>query len=178
MSGGTYLTISSLRSERMSRKERVSVPGVDSSSDRHLMKQTSDVGLRTSSSTPIQDPIRCRETFDRPRSEARRPLLHSRHLHPSQLAGKARLDDLLEHFSHLGVLAQQVVDFLHAGARAPGDTFAPAAVHDFVVEALVLRHRINDCFHPAELFFVDLVSVLLYPGKGTDAGQHAHQVLD
>ena len=34
----------------------------------------------------------------------------------------------LEHLSHLGVLAEEVVDLLHGGAGAERDAFAAAAV--------------------------------------------------
>jgi len=39
----------------------------------------------------------------------------------------------LEHLSHLGVLAEEVVDVLHGGAGAFGDALAPVAVDDLVV---------------------------------------------
>jgi hypothetical protein len=47
-----------------------------------------------------------------------------------------------------------------------------------VVQALVLGHRIDDGFDPAELLFIYLVCVFLYSRERADAGQHAHQILD
>ena len=57
---------------------------------------------------------------------------------PASLRREAGLAHLLEHLSHLRVLAQQIVHFLHAGAGAAGDALAAAAVDDFVMQALVL----------------------------------------
>ena len=42
-----------------------------------------------------------------------------------------------EHFSHLGVLAEEVVDFLDGGSGAAGDALAAATVDDLVVAALL-----------------------------------------
>ena len=65
--------------------------------------------------------------------------LNPRKLHPRHAPREARLAHLLEHFLHLRVLAQQIVDFLHTGAGAAGDAFAAAAVDGFMMVALVAR---------------------------------------
>ena len=85
---------------------------------------------------------------------------------------------MLEHLSHLGVLAQQVVNFLDAGAGSACDAFAAAAIDDLMMQALVLSHRIDNCFYPVKLFFVHFVGVLLHSGEWTNAGQHSHQTLE
>src|ERR1700694_3215102 len=135
MSAGTYLAISALRSAKMSCRERVSASGGDSSRERHFISRTSDVGLRTLTLTQTKiEYVALRHLIRRgPKSEVRRPPLHSRHLHPSQFAGETGFADLFEHFSHLGVLAKQVVDFLYAGARTASDALSAAAIHDFVM---------------------------------------------
>src|SRR5262249_38668879 len=98
--------------------------------------------------------------------------LHSRKLHPCQLSSEAGFAHVLEHLSHLGVLAEELVDFLDSGARSAGDAFAAAAVDDLVMLALVLRHGVDDGFHARELRIVDVVGSLLHVGERPDRGQH------
>jgi len=45
----------------------------------------------------------------------------------------------LEHFAHLGVLAEEVVDLLDGGSGAAGDALAAATVDDLVVASAFLR---------------------------------------
>jgi hypothetical protein len=78
----------------------------------------------------------------------------------------------LEHLSHLGVLAQEVVDVLYGGSAAAGDAFAAVAVDDLVVEALFLRHRVDDGLDAVELAFVYVFYGLLHAGEGADGGEH------
>jgi len=52
----------------------------------------------------------------------------------------------LEHFAHLGVLAEEVVDLLDGGSGAAGDALAAAPVDDLVVasasqRAMAVRRR-------------------------------------
>ena len=81
-------------------------------------------------------------------------LPHARQLHSGQLAAEAGFAHVLEHFAHLGVLAQELVHFLHAGSGAPRDALAPAAIDDLMMIALFRRHGINDGFHAGDLAFV------------------------
>src|ERR1017187_4489307 len=104
--------------------------------------------------------------------------LYSRQLHPRHSASETGLAHLLEHLFHLRVLAEQVIYFLHSGAGAAGDAFAPAAVDHFVMIALVHRHRIDNGLDAVDLFFVHAVGGFLQAGERTDAGQHSHQALD
>src|SRR6202795_4603008 len=83
------------------------------------------------------------------------PLLHSRKLHPCHSPREAGLAHLLEHFFHLGVLAKQVVDFLHARAGAAGNAFAAAAVDRFVMVALVSGHGIDNGLEAVYLLFLN-----------------------
>jgi len=78
----------------------------------------------------------------------------------------------LEHFAHLGVLAEEVVDVLDRGSAAAGDALAAVAVDDLVVETLFLRHRVDDGFDAVELAFVDVFDGLLHAGEGADGRQH------
>src|SRR5258708_12686322 len=66
-------------------------------------------------------------------SRLRLPFLHSGKLHSRHSSRKAWFTHLLEHFFHLSVLAEQVVDFLHAGSRTPGNPFAAAPLCGFVL---------------------------------------------
>src|SRR6266404_3508975 len=105
------------------------------------------------------------------------PLLHSWKLHPSHSPREAGLAHLLEHFFHLSVLTEQVVDFLHAGAGAAGNAFAAAAVDGLVMVAFVSGHGIDDGFDAVDLLFVNFVGGFLQAGKRSDTGQHAHETL-
>src|SRR5262245_9786528 len=89
-------------------------------------------------------------------------LSHSRQLHPCQLTSEARLAHVFEHLAHLCILPQKLVYFLHAGAGAAGDSFAPAAVDQLVVIALFRRHGVNNGFHAVELSFIHVVRRLLH----------------
>ncbi len=76
----------------------------------------------------------------------------------------------LEHFAHLLVLAEEVVDLLDGGAGAEGDALAAAAVDDGRVAALLGGHRVDDGFNAAELLLVDRAGGLLHLGEGAYAG--------
>src|SRR5271167_2197990 len=69
-----------------------------------------DAGLKASSSTVLLG-----QSFSSFCS------LHPRQLHPCHAPREAGLAHGLEHLAHLGILAQQLVDFLYAGAGAAGD---------------------------------------------------------
>jgi hypothetical protein len=88
-----------------------------------------------------------------------------------------RATHLLEHFSHLSVLAEQVVDFLHAGSRTAGNPFAAAAVDGFVMVAFVSGHGIDNGLDAIDLLFVNLVRGFLQAGKRTNTRQHADKAL-
>src|SRR6266852_3963559 len=51
---------------------------------------------------------------------------------------------LLHHLPHLKGLLQDLIDFLHRGAAAAGDAFAPLAVDQAMVVALGVCHRVDD----------------------------------
>src|ERR1035438_8907698 len=61
VSGGAYFVISSLRSARISRRGRVSSPGLDSSRDRHfisaMMTYTAVPAWRFTGNEPIADAV-------------------------------------------------------------------------------------------------------------------------
>src|SRR5258708_21084315 len=81
------------------------------------------------------------------------PFLHSGNLNPRHSSRKAWFTHLLEHFSHLSVLAEQVVDFLHAGSRTAGNPFAAAAVDGFVMVSFVSGHGIVKGLATVDLLF-------------------------
>src|SRR5262249_52368190 len=83
----------------------------------------------------------------------------------------------LEHFTHLGILPEQLVYFLDAGSRAARDAFAPAAVDDLVVVAFVLGHGIDDGLDPHQFLLVHLVGYLLHSLKWSDAWQNLDDAL-
>lgn len=80
--------------------------------------------------------------------------------------------DRFEHFAHLGVLAEEVVDLLDRCAGAGGDAFAAGAVDEFVVLAFLVGHGVDDGFDAGELRFVDVFGGLLHAGEGADGGEH------
>lgn len=82
-----------------------------------------------------------------------------------------------EHFAHLGVLTEEVVDLLNGGSGAAGDALAAAAVDDLVVAALLSGHGVDDDLDAVELALVDVVDGLGHAGKGADRGQHLHNGL-
>ena len=98
--------------------------------------------------------------------------------HSRQPAHHVAFAHLLEHLAHLRILPEKVVHFLHRSARSAGDALATAAVDHVVVTAFVSGHRIDDGFDMIDLFFINLVGVLLQPGEWADAGQHSHQILN
>src|ERR1700722_12665214 len=53
---------------------------------------------------------------------------------------------LLHHLAHVGVLLQDLIYFLHRRAAAERDAFAPLAVNQIRIRALLGGHGINDCF--------------------------------
>src|SRR5205807_8897623 len=100
-----------------------------------------------------------------------------RQLHSGQLAREAGFSDLLEHFAHLRVLAQQIIYLLYACARSARDALSAAAIDDFVVNTLMRGHRVDDRFHAVELPFIYFLALLLLADELSDAGQHSHDVL-
>ena len=104
------------------------------------------------------------------------------HAHAAQAAahhfcGHAAFAHLLEHFGHLGVLAEEIVYVGNLGAGAFGDALAAGAADDFVVAALLGGHRVDDGFKARELLFVDVLRGLLQAGEGADGGQHFEDAL-
>lgn len=79
-----------------------------------------------------------------------------------------------EHFGHLGVLFQEVVDVGDLDAGAEGDALAAAAVDDGGVAALLGGHGVDDGFYAGELLFVDAGGGLLEAGEGAYGGEHLH----
>ena len=73
-----------------------------------------------------------------------------------------------EHFAHLGVLLEEIVDLLDGGSGAGGDAFAAAAVDEFVVAAFAVCHGVDDGFDAGELAVVDLLGGLGHAGEGAD----------
>src|SRR5260370_23022379 len=90
--------------------------------------------------------------------------LHARKFHPRHTTRKTRLAHLLEHFFHLRVLPEQVINFLHAGAGAASNALSAAAVDGFVMVSFVSGHGIDDGVDAVFLFLVDLVGGVLPPG--------------
>ena len=82
-----------------------------------------------------------------------------------------------EHFAHLGVLAEEVVDLLHGGSGAAGDALAAASVDDLVVASLAGGHGVDDGLDAVELLLVNVVDGLRHAGEGADRGQHLHDGL-
>ena len=78
----------------------------------------------------------------------------------------------LEHFGHLGVLAEEVVDLGDFDAGAEGDAFAAASVDDGRVLPLLSGHGVDDGFDAGELAFVDVFCGLAHAGEGADGGEH------
>src|SRR5580704_1783009 len=157
VSVGTYLAMSSFRSAKISRSGRMSVDGPDSSRERHFIK--SAVSSQPSAFRKFEQPYSDVPYNQEP--SAQRLLLRSRHLHPSQPSGKTGFPDLLEHLFHLDILAQQIVDLLHAGPGSAGDALAAATVDHFVMLALMTGHGIDNGFDPVNLLLVHVVSGLL-----------------
>src|SRR5215831_21250697 len=104
-------------------------------------------------------------------------LLHSRQLHSRQATREAGLAHLLEHLFHLRVLAEQIVDFLNAGAGSAGDALAPASIDDLMVIAFIARHRIDDGLYSVHLFLVDFVGSFLQSLKRSDRREHPDNAL-
>src|ERR1700690_3774509 len=123
--------MSSLRSAKISRNDRRSGRASDSCSDRHFILYSAvAAGLRPAGRTNASVAtwlvlLQSAQICERLTAEES---LHSGKLHPRHSPRKAGLAHLLEHFLHLRILAEQVVDFLHAGAGAAGDAFAAGAV--------------------------------------------------
>src|ERR1700722_16222448 len=63
----------------------------------------------------------------------------------------------LEHFSHLRILPQQVIDLLPRRSRARRDPLSPTARDNLVVLSFLVRHRVDDRFHPRKLLLVDVL---------------------
>jgi hypothetical protein len=77
-----------------------------------------------------------------------------------------------EHLSHLGVLAEEVVDLLDGGTGAAGDALAAASVDEFVVAALAGGHGVDDGLDAVELLLVHVLGGLRHAGEGADRGEH------
>src|SRR5260370_4421479 len=58
---------------------------------------------------------------------------------------------LLHHCPHLQVLLEDAVDILNSSPTAFRDAFAPFAVDDVIVAALLVGHRVDDRFDACEL---------------------------
>jgi hypothetical protein len=89
-----------------------------------------------------------------------------------------------EHFAHLGVLFEEVVDVADLDAGAFGDALAALAVDEVGVQALLHGHGVDDGFDAGELLFVHLGGRLLHAREGADRrehledGLHAAELLD
>src|SRR5438128_11520997 len=99
---------------------------------------------------------------------------HSGQLHPCHPAREAAFAHLLEHLSHLRILAEKIIDLLHGGSRTTGNSLTAAAVDHFVMQALVLSHRIDDRFDASDFLLVDIAGGLLQSGGGANDGKNAH----
>src|SRR5260370_2548853 len=87
--------------------------------------------------------------------------LHAGKFPPRHSPRKTRLAHLLEHFFHLRVLPEQVVDFLHAGAGTAGDALAAATASGFLLGPVPSAPRINHGPDALPLFFIDLTGAIL-----------------
>src|ERR1700722_383311 len=153
----------SLRSAKISRSERGSLRAPDSWRDRHFMGRYATSGCRF----VLQHPVELTAYHN----------LHSGELHARHSPREAGFSHLLEHFFHLRILPEQIVDFLYAGAGAARDSFATTAVNRFVMIAFVSSHRVDDGLNAIDLFFVNLVGGFLQARKSTHTGQHPHEAL-
>src|SRR6185295_11883430 len=85
---------------------------------------------------------------------------------PEPFAQESAARKTLHHFTHLRILAQQVIYFLHGGSGSFGNTPAPRPVDEHVIIALANRHGIDDGHQAGDLFLVDLgVLELLQPAN-------------
>src|SRR5262249_60113273 len=103
------------------------------------------------------------------------PLGEPSPLHPGKLA--LELLELLHHLPQLRVLLEEPINVLHAGAAAPCDALAPAAVDHLGPPALVRRHRADDRVEAAD---VSLLGVQLL-GRALEhlaEGQHAEDLVE
>src|SRR5512146_3351157 len=105
---------------------------------------------------------------------AGRACLHSGHFHPSQAFREAWLGHALEHFAHLRVLPEQIVDLLDGGTGTARDSLATRAVDGFVMITLPGGHGVDDGFNANDLFLVHFVVYLLHVREWTDARHHTH----
>src|SRR3989442_2548581 len=78
---------------------------------------------------------------------------HSGQLHPCHPAREAAFAHLLEHLSHLRILAEKIIDLLHGGSRTTGNSLTAAAVCPFVMQALLVLPRIYVLFYASRLLF-------------------------
>ena len=83
----------------------------------------------------------------------------------------------LEHFAHLLVLAEEVVDLLDRRAAAEGDALAAAAVDDGGVAAFLVGHAVDDGFYAGELLLVYRARRLLHLREWADRGERLHDGL-
>src|SRR6267143_1044988 len=79
----------------------------------------------------------------------------------------------LHHFTRLGILFEQLVDFLDAGPAALGNAATPAAVDDHVIGPFMGRHGINDRDDMRDLFLVNFY--VLQVLEDAHVGHHAQQ---
>src|ERR1700684_1294481 len=68
----------------------------------------------------------------------------------------AALTRTFEHLTHLGILAQQLIHFLHRGSRSARDPLAAASRDNLVLVALLLGHRVDDGLNTVEFAFIHL----------------------
>src|SRR5438477_6696650 len=112
ISAGTYLEMSALRSAKISARERDSFARLTSSRERHFIGVVSHQpsAFRQTRVAIRVFRIQCAQY----QSWNLESLLSQ--LHSCELPREIAFAHLLKHFSHLRVLAEEVVHFLHAGA--------------------------------------------------------------
>src|SRR6266478_651326 len=84
---------------------------------------------------------------------------------------------LLHHCAHLQVLLEDGVDVLDCGAAPLGDAFAPFAIDDIIVAALLVRHRVDDRFDSRELPLVHF-GILGKILQWAHLGHHVHDFFE
>src|SRR5207244_4379551 len=77
-----------------------------------------------------------------------------RPFHASELLSEQILAHGLHHLPRLIKLPEQLIDLLDAGAAPTGDAFAPPAVDNFVVVALLGSHGVDDGLDVDKFFLI------------------------
>src|SRR5262249_10607979 len=114
----------------------------------HVSRQSSVFSRQSTAKSRLQPDDRRLKTDDSS---------HSWHLHAGQSPRETWFAHLLEHLFHLGVLAEQIIYFLHGRTGASGNAFAAAAINHFVVFTLVRRHGVDYGFDAVDLLIIDLI---------------------